>query len=96
MDTAHVSRTWLSRFFEVRLPAVYLVLGVVWVLFAVVPWIDPDFVGGPGRAVGLSILGALAGLYVFTGAVLTLVMRRRGVWSVGAAPHPQESDPRLR
>ncbi len=84
------------RHFVVGTPAVYVGLAVIWTLFAVTPWIDPAFVGGPDRAVSLSVIGGVAALASGSCAIVTLVMRRRGVLPTSPAPQAQESDPRLR
>lgn len=78
------------------MPAVYFGLAGLWALSAILPWIDPSFVGGTGRAITLSVLGGILTLWTAGAATLTLVMRRRGVWTVERAPLAQESDPRLR
>ena len=78
------------------MPAMHYVLAGVWTLFAILPWFDPTFVGGTGRAIALSCLGGALALLEYGAATFTLVMRRRGVWTISPAPQAQESDPRLR
>lgn len=86
----------MARFFGVRMPALYYGLAVLWTVFAVLPWVDPGFVGGTGRALELTLLGGALALLLAAAATVTVVMRRRGAWPIDRAPNPQESDPRLR
>lgn len=97
MDTTRAPRSRWQRVFEVRYPFVYLGLAGLWVVSAILPWLDPAFAGGLTRAIWASVIGGALALALGAAAIGTIVMRRRGVWqSPERAPLAQESDPRLR
>ena len=94
-DTTKVTKPWSQRLFEVRFPYVYLGLSALWITAAITRLFDPVRALDTG-AVAFSILTGVLALGLAAGAIVNIVMRRRGAWPSERAPLAQESDPRLR